>query len=482
MRRQVRVTHEHDHTSHHDQRDQQQEQPHDLGLQHDLGRLLGRRQALALFGGLGAGAVVAACGSDTTPSSAATGQPSPPDGAPPDGGPDGLGAESSVDVADGEIPEETAGPFPADGSNGPDVLGESGIVRSDLTRSFGAASGVAAGVPLAIHLRLLDLSGDTSVALAGAAVYLWHCDAEGRYSMYDDEIADENYLRGVQETDSAGRLTFTSIVPACYSGRWPHLHFEVYPSLAKATSAENKMRTSQIAFPSDVCEQVYASDLYPGSADNLGQVGLDSDMVFGDGHSLQLATLDGSVDDGYTLRLTIPVWAWFGLGLSGERRGGPTGGARHRARGGSARGRRARPARPTTRGGRATTTARHRRARSHRTRSTPVSTRLRSPSGPVATRPGASGSGRPDVARPYRSGRSRPARPTGPAPSGRARAHAGTAGPPAPWPRSRGAAVAPSDRNSGPPPSTIVRRRLSTERNHRPRDCGRWFRCVPWSG
>ena len=34
-------------------------------------------------------------------------------------------------------------------------------------------------------------------------------------------------LLGVQVTDANGRVTFTLIVPGCYPGRWPHIHFEV---------------------------------------------------------------------------------------------------------------------------------------------------------------------------------------------------------------------------------------------------------------
>ena len=171
-----------------------------------------------------------------------------------------MGADSDVEVADGEIPEETAGPYPGDGSNGLNVLTESGVVRSDITSSFGSASGVAEGVPLTVRLKVYDLAGEDATALAGAAVYLWHCDREGRYSMYDEAIADENYLRGVQEADADGRVEFTTIFPAAYSGRWPHIHFEVYQSLDEATSAENKLRTSQLAFPEDACDEVYATD------------------------------------------------------------------------------------------------------------------------------------------------------------------------------------------------------------------------------
>jgi protocatechuate 3,4-dioxygenase beta subunit len=181
-------------------------------------------------------------------------------------------------------------------------------VRSDLTTSFGSASGVAEGVPTTVRLRVYDLSGDTITPMEGAAVYLWHCDREGRYSMYSDGVTEENYLRGVQEADADGRLEFTTIFPACYSGRWPHMHFEVYQSLAKATGADNKLRTSQLALPQDVCETVYGDvEGYEQSVTNLGQLSLDSDGIFADGYSLQLAKVTGSVDEGYTVTLNVPV-------------------------------------------------------------------------------------------------------------------------------------------------------------------------------
>jgi len=55
--------------------------------------------------------------------------------------------------------------------------------------------------------------------LPGAAVYVWHCDRAGRYSLYSSGVASENYLRGIQVTDAAGRVTFNSIFPAYYTGR-----------------------------------------------------------------------------------------------------------------------------------------------------------------------------------------------------------------------------------------------------------------------
>src|SRR4029453_1536909 len=126
-----------------------------------------------------------------------------------------------------------AGPLPGDGSNGPNALTQSGVVRSDIRSSFAGLSGTADGIPLTIMLTIVSAS--TCAPLPGYAVYVWHCSREGLYSLYSPGVTDQNYLRGVQETDANGQVTFTSIFPACYSGRWPHIHFEVYPSLAAAT-------------------------------------------------------------------------------------------------------------------------------------------------------------------------------------------------------------------------------------------------------
>lgn len=80
-------------------------------------------------------------------------------------------------------------------------------------------------------------------------------------------------LRGLQEADAEGWVEFTPIFPGCYAGRWPHVHFEVYES----------------------------------SAANLSQVSLDSDGIFSDGYSLQMATTKRSVADGCTAILNVPI-------------------------------------------------------------------------------------------------------------------------------------------------------------------------------
>ena len=267
---------------------------HDRGLVFDLSTL-DRRQVLKALGfaGLNAGLLtIIGCapgGASSSPSAGTTGS---------------GGAPASCAL----IPEETAGPFPGDGSNGPNILAESGVVRSDIRSSFGTSTTVATGVPLTILLTVQD-SGADCAPLAGAAVYVWHCDQGGNYSMYSQAAANENYLRGVQAAGDQGLVTFQSVFPACYSGRWPHIHFEVYPSLETATDENNKIATSQIALPKEACDLVYATTGYEQSVSNLQQVSLENDNVFRDGWTQELGTVTGTVADGLTVALTVPVGA-----------------------------------------------------------------------------------------------------------------------------------------------------------------------------
>jgi hypothetical protein len=168
-------------------------------------------------------------------------------------------------------------------------------------------SGTAEGIPMTLELTIADLANG-GVPFEGVAVYVWHCTREGGYSLYSDGITDQNYLRGVQIADSAGTVSFTSIFPACYDGRWPHIHFEVYPDQASIADSANVIATSQVALPQDVCETVYAEEGYEASVSNLSRVSLTGDNVFGDdGGASQLGTVTGDVGRGYTVALTVGV-------------------------------------------------------------------------------------------------------------------------------------------------------------------------------
>jgi protocatechuate 3,4-dioxygenase beta subunit len=209
------------------------------------------------------------------------------------------------------IPEETGGPYPGDGTNSNasgvvNVLTQTGVVRSDIRSSFNGPTGVAAGVPLTIKLQIVNASGSCA-ALSGYAVYLWHCDRDGNYSLYSSGVTSENYLRGVQASDTSGNVTFQTIFPGCYSGRMTHVHFEVYPTLAKSTSAANRIKTSQFTFPMATLNEVYATSGYSASVRNLAQISYATDNVFSDGTTLQMGAVTGNVTDGYVVTLTVGV-------------------------------------------------------------------------------------------------------------------------------------------------------------------------------
>jgi protocatechuate 3,4-dioxygenase beta subunit len=291
--------------------DDQHDHPHDHSLAADLAAMLNlnrdRRQtlrwllagasALPIIGCGGGSSDAATTATTTTPATTTTTTPTT------------TTPTGSCSV----IPEETGGPYPADGTNTNasgivNVLTQSGVVRSDIRSSFNGASGTAAGVPLTIKLQLVNVNGSCAT-LEGFAVYLWHCDRDGNYSLYSSGVTTENYLRGVQVSDSTGNLSFTSIYPGCYSGRVPHVHFEVYRTLTAATSASNRIKTSQFAFPDAASNAVYATTGYSASVRNMAQISLATDNVFSDGYTLQLASVTGNVTDGYVATLTVGVSA-----------------------------------------------------------------------------------------------------------------------------------------------------------------------------
>ena len=281
---------------------------HDGDLQADLDKLLhtaaSRRQSLRWLFAAAAAVPLYGCGGATGETgSTVTGTTSTTTTTPATT----TTAASSCAV----IPEETGGPYPADGTNSSNgkvanALVLSGIVRKDIRWSVAGASGVAMGVPLTIRLKLVNVAANCALA-TGATVYLWHCDRNGNYSMYSSSISAENYLRGVQAADADGYVTFLTIFPGCYDGRMPHVHFEVYPNLATSTTASNRIKTSQFTFPLATLNTVYTATGYATSVQNLSRISYASDNVFSDGTALQMASMSGDIVNGYVAELTVGV-------------------------------------------------------------------------------------------------------------------------------------------------------------------------------
>jgi len=283
------------------------EHDHHGGLAADIDKLLGaatsRRQTLRWLLAGAASVPLAGCGGggDSADSIAA----SPVSSGSGSTGGAATGASCAV------IPEETGGPYPADGTNSSNgkvanALVLSGIVRSDIRSSIAGASGVAQGVLLTIRLKIVNVASSCAT-VAGATVYLWHCDRNGNYSMYSSSISAENYLRGVQAADADGYVTFLTIFPGCYDGRMPHVHFEVYPTLTASTTASNRIKTSQFTFPLATLNEVYTATGYGTSVQNLSRISYATDNVFSDGTALQMATMSGDIVNGYVAELTVGV-------------------------------------------------------------------------------------------------------------------------------------------------------------------------------
>lgn len=284
--------------------------PHHQGLFEDVSTMLAlaadRRQsmrwllagAVSLHGCGGGGSTATADAATVTSTSATPATPT-------------TATTTAASSACAVIPEETGGPYPADGTNNgangvANALVLAGIVRSDIRASVAGATGVAQGVPLTIKLKLVNV-GASCASAAGATVYLWHCDRDGNYSLYSAGITGENYLRGVQAADSDGNVTFTTIFPGCYAGRMPHVHFEVYPSLARSTVAANRIKTSQFTFPATAMAEAYTATGYTTSVRNLANISLATDNVFSDGVALQTASVTGTVSTGYVATLQVGV-------------------------------------------------------------------------------------------------------------------------------------------------------------------------------
>jgi protocatechuate 3,4-dioxygenase beta subunit len=193
-----------------------------------------RRGLLGVAGAAGL-AFVAGCDDDekagtTTSTEART--------APPASG-RASGAAALLDDANScEVsPETTAGPFYLD----------AGGVRSDIREG-------REGVVTRLALRVQR--GEECEPVKDAVVSIWHCDAEGVYSGFD-EGSGERFLRGEQVTNGDGVAEFATVYPGWYPGRAVHAHLKVF--LDNETAV-----TTQLFFDEDFTDEVFRRDPYSG--------------------------------------------------------------------------------------------------------------------------------------------------------------------------------------------------------------------------
>ena len=225
-------------------------------------RQLSRRTAFAAIGAAAA-AVAAACGdSPTSPSSTSTG-----------------GTTTSTNATCAVTPTETIGPYPS----------RTDMFRSDIRENRG-------GTPLTLTVKVVNVNSNCA-AVVGADVEIWHVDAAGDYSQYGSQTA-ATFLRGIQTTNAAGEVTFTTIYPGWYQGRATHIHAEV-------TMGGRSIKVTQIAFPESVNNAVHATGVYASRGSN--PMSNQSDGIFADSLATELVTPTGSPSGGYSATFQIGV-------------------------------------------------------------------------------------------------------------------------------------------------------------------------------
>lgn len=234
-----------------------------------VGRLLSRRETLALFGAGSAVLVIgAACGSDSTPASTATsaasgGSATASTTAAPNAPTTAAASSSAAASTAGAsatvpscvaVPQVTEGPYFVD-----EKLNRSDI-RTDPSDNF-----VRPGVTLVITMNVLTVAANACAPLAQATVDVWHCDAAGVYSDVNDmgsSTKGKKFLRGFQVSDATGKVQFTTIYPGWYQGRATHIHYKVRGTTAAGKTFEF---TSQLFFDEATNNAVYASAPYTKS-------------------------------------------------------------------------------------------------------------------------------------------------------------------------------------------------------------------------
>ena len=224
---------------------------------------LNRRQALAGFGSVSLGALLAACSGDDDTAETARVETS-------------EGTTSRFDGAATctQTAEQTEGPFYFDVDR----------IRSDIREDREGA---------AFRLGVRVREAGACEPIQNAVVDIWHCDARGSYSGFQGEDS-ETYLRGAQVTNRDGIVEFTTIYPGWYPGRTVHIHAKVHVD-------RQTVLTTQFYFDDAFSTKVFEGDAYASAAGR--DAFNDSDGIYDP--SLEL-TLSDEGDD-YLGLITLDV-------------------------------------------------------------------------------------------------------------------------------------------------------------------------------
>ena len=253
-----------------------------------IGRILTRREVLALLGAGGAAAFLAAC--------APGGAASPSASVVASAGASASASAAATAAASGAIatalpacvvaPELTEGPYYLDVN----------LERSDIRTNSSDTTPVE-GAALTLDWIVSQADGSACMPMEGVVVDVWHCDALGVYSGVQGSAGD--FLRGFQRTDANGRASFTTVYPGWYQGRAVHIHFKIRTDPEASAGFEF---TSQLFFDDELSRTVYATGVYAqkGPQDQPNA----SDQIFNQSGGATLLTV---TQEGDAYKATFPI-------------------------------------------------------------------------------------------------------------------------------------------------------------------------------
>jgi protocatechuate 3,4-dioxygenase beta subunit len=155
-----------------------------------------------------------------------------------------------------------------------------------------------AGALLTLTIKVVN-AGSACAPVAGANVEIWHVDAAGDYSQYGTQRG-ATFLRGIQTTNAAGEVVFTTIYPGWYQGRATHIHVEV-------TVGGVSRQVTQIAFPESVNANVHRSGAYASRGTN--PISNTQDGIFADSLASEIVTPVGDPATGYSVTFQVGLAA-----------------------------------------------------------------------------------------------------------------------------------------------------------------------------
>lgn len=201
-------------------------------------------------------------------------------------------------------PEVTQGPYWVQGE----------LLREDITED-------GEGVPLTLDIQIIDVN--TCEPVPQAFLEIWHCNSTGVYSgvvangngnSEDTTNLDNTFLRGIQQSDEDGVVTFQTLFPGHYTGRATHIHVmtsqDATVNANETLSGGSVTHVGQMFFDQDLISQVETVEPYASNTQDITKNADDSILAEEAGTVdpfIEYILLGEDVSDG--------VFGWLAFGM-----------------------------------------------------------------------------------------------------------------------------------------------------------------------